>query len=36
MTSKLKDDIIFYVFIATIALGFLTGIGYLVYAWIAA
>jgi hypothetical protein len=34
MSEKMKDDIIFYTFIGSIALGFLTGLGYLVYTWV--
>jgi hypothetical protein len=32
--KKLSDDIFFYIFAGTIALGFLAGLGYLVYAYL--
>jgi hypothetical protein len=31
--SKIKDDIFFYLFIGILSIGFLTGIGYLIYAF---
>jgi hypothetical protein len=34
MSEKTKDDIIFYTFISIIAIGFLTGIGFMIYTWV--
>jgi hypothetical protein len=32
-SDKVKNDITFYVFMSTMAIGFIVGVGYLIYSW---
>jgi len=34
VSKNVKDDITFYIFIGTIALGFAAGIIYMLYSWL--